>query len=486
MTSRFALALGALCLCGSVASAQITERPISLTPAKAVEKPSATASTDSKGPTDTIAKAKTLTPAMPAADSVRSFPEDIERKKLLESTKIVYINSDDTPRPSADSVRNLINNFYVNQFRHFMDPNAPYLMFVSKDTNLAMGIGGRIAVRGVFDWKDVVPANGFAPALIPIPGDPTRQRAIKAIPSGTCLFFSLLGKDPRLGNYTAYIEANFNGYNHEDFMLKKAYVSFRDWTVGYATSTFSDPAAIAPTVDGAGPNGHVSKTNVLVRYMHSFKKNWTVAGSVEFPSSHIQDQDGYTKKCSDWMPDLAAFMQYQWDGGLSHLRLSGLMRTISYRDLIAERNLNEVGFGVMLSSVVKVCRPLSLYGEVSYGRGNGSYLNDLSIVSVDLVADPGNPGRLYQPRAMGLTFGAKYNFTDNIFASVTLSEQQYYARNPRPAADYRYGLYGEACVYWQITPRVLVGAEYIAGKRVNNDHTHGNSNRVDATFQLSF
>ncbi|MDE6378072.1 MAG: hypothetical protein K2K72_04945, partial [Duncaniella sp.] len=320
----------------------------------------------------------------------------------------------------------------------------------------------------------------------PIPGDPARQRAIRAIPSGTCLFFTLLGKDPRLGNYTAYIEANFNGYNHEGFMLKKAYVTFRDWTVGYTTSTFSDPAAIAPTVDGAGPNGHVSKTNVLVRYMHSFRKNWTVAASVEFPSNHIQDQDGYTKKCDDWVPDFATFMQYQWDGGLSHVRLSGLMRTISYRDLIAERNYNKVGLGVMLSSVVKVARPLSLYAEASYGRGNGSYLNDLSILSADLVADPGNPGRLYQPAAMGLTFGAKYNFTDAIFASFTLSEQQYYARNPRPASDYRYGLYGEACVYWQVTPRVLVGAEYIAGKRVNNDHSHGNSNRFDATFQLSF
>ena len=426
--------------------------------------------------------------AQTPADSVsrKLFPEEIERQKVLDNTKVIYVNSDDAPRPPADSVMSVINRFYVDQFRHFMDPKAPYLMFLTKDANLAMGIGGRIAMRGVFDWKDVVPANGFAPALIPIPGDPTQQRAIRAIPSGTCLFFTLLGRDARLGDYSAYIEANFNGFNHTDFMLKKAYVTFRDWTVGYATSTFSDPAAIAPTVDGAGPNGHVSKTNVLVRYMHSFKKNWTVAGSVEFPSSSVRDQDGYTKKCADWIPDLAAFMQYQWDGGLSHVRLSGLMRTISYRDLIAERNHNEVGFGVMLSSTVKVCRPLTLSAEASYGRGHGSYLNDLSIESVDLVADPGNPGRLYQPEAMGLTFGAKYNFTDAIFASFTLSEQQYYARNPRPAADYRYGLYGEACIYWQVTPRVLVGAEYITGKRVNNDRTHGNSNRIDATFQLSF
>ena len=426
--------------------------------------------------------------AQTPADSVsrKLFPEEIERQKVLDNTKVIYVNSDDAPRPPADSVMSVINRFYVDQFRHFMDPKAPYLMFLTKDANLAMGIGGRIAMRGVFDWKDVVPANGFAPALIPIPGDPTQQRAIRAIPSGTCLFFTLLGRDARLGDYSAYIEANFNGFNHTDFMLKKAYVTFRDWTVGYATSTFSDPAAIAHTVDGAGPNGHVSKTNVLVRYMHSFKKNWTVAGSVEFPNSSVRDQDGYTKKCADWVPDLAAFMQYQWDGGLSHVRLSGLMRTISYRDLIAERNHNEVGFGVMLSSTVKVCRPLTLYAEASYGRGHGSYLNDLSIESVDLVADPGNPGRLYQPEAMGLTFGAKYNFTDAIFASFTLSEQQYYARNPRPAADYRYGLYGEACIYWQVTPRVLVGAEYITGKRVNNDRTHGNSNRIDATFQLSF
>ncbi|MDE6394932.1 MAG: hypothetical protein K2K77_06285, partial [Duncaniella sp.] len=237
--------------------------------------------------------------AQTPADSLtrKPFPEEIERQKVIDNTKVIYVNSDDGQRAPQDSVRNLINRFYVNQFRHFQDPKAPYFMFMTRDANLAMGIGGRIAMRGVFDWKDVVPANGFAPALIPIPGDPAQQRAIKAIPSGTSLFFTLLGTDSRLGDYSAYIEANFNGYNHSDFLLKKAYVTFRDWTVGYATSTFSDPAAIAPTVDGAGPNGHVSRTNVLVRYMHSFKKNWTVAGSVEFPSSSIRAQDGYTKKC---------------------------------------------------------------------------------------------------------------------------------------------------------------------------------------------
>lgn len=424
--------------------------------------------------------------ALPIGDSTGTFPEDIARRELLKNTKVIFINSDEGKNPSIDSVKTMINQFYVDQFRNFQDPQAPYFMFMSKDTDLAMGIGGLIRMRGWFDWNNSIPANGFSPSAIPIPRNPSQKRTLNATPAGSGLFFTIIGKNTPIGNYMGYIEGNFDGYNHVGFKLKKAYFMINDWTVGYTTSTFSDPAAQPPVIDGAGSNGKISKTNILVRYLHNFKKGWTVAGSIEFPGSSFKDQDGITKRCNDWVPDVAAFGQYQWNRGLSHIRLSGILRTFTYRDLAASRNHNRIGYGLQLSSVVKVTKPLTLYAVASWGEGYSSYLNDLAGSNVDLIANPDDPSRLYAPGAMGLMFGAKYNFRHNIYASMTLSEVQYYQKKPHVASDYRYGLYGAWSLFWDITPRIQVGAEYLAGKKVNFNGEHANANRVDALFMFSF
>lgn len=442
--------------------------------------------------------ASILFAALPAAaasntDSIPSsgkeFPEETARRRLVDNTKVVFINSDDLQRPSIDTVRSLITTFYVNQFRHFQDPRAPYFMFMSKDANLAMGIGGMVRMRGWFDWNGNVPANGFAPIAIDMSKDPTQMKRFRATPAGSGLFFTIMGRNTKLGDFMGYIEANFNGYNHLGFQLKKAYFTLNDWTVGYATSTFSDPAAQPPVIDGAGANGKVDKTNVLVRYLHQFKKRkgWSIAASLEFPQSGITDQAGETKACADWLPDVAAFGQYEWDGGLSHVRLSAMLRTLTYRDLLTAKNRNKLGWGVQLSGMVKVLRPLTLYGTVSYGTGNSSYLNDIAGSSLDLVPEPGRPGYLYAPSAFSAMVGAKYMFTQNIYASCTLSELMYYSKKAgRNPDDYRYGLYGALSLFWDITPRIQVGAEYLAIKRVNNSGATGNGNRIDALFMFSF
>ena len=236
-----------------------------------------------------------------ASDSIASAalnPEQIQTDKLIRSTKIINIGGESDPEIShADSAYRLIGRFYADQFRNFQDPRAPYFMFMSKNADLAMGIGGLVRMRGWFDWNGSIPANGFSPYMIQIPKDPTNMRKLDATPAGTGLFLTLLAHKPWLGYLTAYIEGNFDGYNHVGFKLKKAYVTINDLTVGYATSTFCDPAALAPTIDGAGANGKIDRTNVLVRYMHTFKGHWTVGGSFEFPKSSL-DAVSYTHLCS--------------------------------------------------------------------------------------------------------------------------------------------------------------------------------------------
>lgn len=424
--------------------------------------------------------------AQSPGDSLKTTltPSQQRVQSMIESTHVVAGGADASSR---DSVEKMLNRFYMDQFRHFQDPRAPYFMFLSKSNNLAMGVGGLIRMRGYFDWNGSIPISGFSPYMITIPKDPTQLRALAATPAGTGLFFTLLGKNALMGDYMGFFQADFSGYNNRGFKLKKAYVQFRDWTVGYATTTFEDTKAEPATIDASGANGVNSKTNVLVRYAHTFKGgHWSMAGSFEFPSSSINADGEYTKACNDYLPDLAAFAQYQWAEGESHMRLSGLMRFLSYRDLVAGRNHTMVGWGAQLSTVIKVLPRLDIQGIASVGQGHASYTTDLGIGKFDLIGDPGQRGKLYAPTAVGYVFGATYYFKHNLFANLALSEQRYYPKGHPSDNQYKYGLYGAINIYWDITPRFEVAMEYLAGKRMNFNGTHGNANRLTAMAMFSF
>lgn len=419
-----------------------------------------------------------------SAQSSKSLVE-IQQDSLVKSHKIITI---DGPKINttghSDSVRALIETFYYDQFRHFQDPDAPYFLFMSHDASLAMGIGGCVRMRGYFDWDGAIPAPGFAPYLIPMNPQPNAMRNFDTTPAGTCLFFRVIGRNKSLGNYQLYIEANFNGYQARDFHLKKAYAIINDFTIGYAPSTFSDPSALPPTVDAQGPSNKISPTSVLVRWMPQYK-NWTFAVSAETPSTSIDADNVYTQKVNNWIPDGAAFIQYQWDK-MSHIRFSSIVRALSYRDLITAENHYRAGWGLQLSGVAHPLPQLTTYATLNYGHGYASLGGDLLIGSYDLISNPKVEGTLYAPASLGYCFAVQYNFRPNLFVSTSFSATRFLPSHSVPASEYRYGLCGDINIFWNLTPRIMAGAEFDYGKRKDFSGQSRWAKRIGAVAQFSF
>lgn len=412
----------------------------------------------------------------------KKMMNDIRIESMKQNSHILYSGDGN----STDSLTKLLNLFYYDQFRHFQDPRAPYFMFMSKNGDLALGVGGQVKIRGYFGWNGSIPDVGFIPYDIPIPKNPTSMKDLSASASGTGLFFTLLGNNKFLGNFMAYFQADFSGYNQRGFRIKKAYITVKDWTAGYATTTFEDTQAEPATVDGSGPNGINSKKNVLVRYLHQFKQHWKIAGSVEFPSQSISADGVHTMACTPYVPDLAAFVQYQWNEGNSHLRLSGLLRTLTYRDLVAGRNHNITGWGLQLSTVLNPLPTWNIFGIISTGQGHASYTTDLGNGQFDLIPVLGQEGKLYAPWAAGLVIGTQYYFNQKVFMNLAFSEQTYYPHPNPHDSSYKYGLYAVGNVFWDITPRFEVGLEYLHGKRKNFNGESGSANRLMALLMVSF
>lgn len=326
-------------------------------------------------------------------DTIRhATAERDHMQDLRESHKVIYFDGA-KPLASSDSIRHLMDQFYVNQFRHFQDPQAPYFLMMSRDAKLAMGIGGAVRMRGYYDFDGAMPSSAFLPYTIPVPADKYNRRKLSATPAGTALFFQIIGINKTLGNFSAFIQGNFDGYDGLGFKIKKSYVIINDWTIGYNTSTFVDPAANPPVIDASGPNGQTNNTSVLLRWMHSMKSRWMVAASVEFPSSKVAADGVLTKKQNDWFPDIVAFGQYQWAQGEGHLRLSGLLRVMPYYDLVTDHDHSKIGWGAHLSTVSPIGYGWKVYGSVVGGAGIGSYTNEMMADNLDLLNTPSTPDR---------------------------------------------------------------------------------------------
>ena len=413
-------------------------------------------------------------------------PAEQQLELLKKNHHIIHLEGESGAVDTVSEYE-LINMFYYDQFRHFQDPRAPYFMLMSKTRKYAMGIGGVVRMRGWYDWNGAMPNAGFIPYNISIPNDPTRDNWYGTTPAGTALFFSVFGRNNTYGQYQLYIEGNFSGYGNRGFKLKKAYATVNDWTLGYTSSTFEDPAAQPPTLDAQGPNSECGATNMLLRWMHTIKKNWVVALSVETPGSSIASKENFYTGCSDYVPDFAGFIQYQWEHS-SHVRLSGIVRGLKYRDLVSGRNYRVAGWGAHASTVFTPVSPLTVYGSFIVGKGISSLNNDLQNGANDLLGDPTREGRMFSPLSLGWYWALRYHFRPNLFSTVIFGEERFLPQH-EPVYEnltYKYGLYGTANVIWDITPRCEVGLEYNIGKRQDVDLQHRWVNRVCFMAQFSF
>lgn len=406
-------------------------------------------------------------------------------QELRQSHKVIYFG-DQKQTASGDSIRRMMDQFYINQFRHFQDPRSPYFLMMSRDAKLAMGIGGSVRMRGFYDFDGAMPSNAFLPYTIPVPEDKYNRRKLAATPAGTALYFQIIGINKTLGNFSAFIQGNFDGYNGTGFRLKKSYVIINDWTIGYNTSTFVDPLANPPVIDASGPNGQTNNTSVLLRWMHEIKKRWMVAASLEFPSTNAAIDDKFTRKQNDWFPDVVAFGQYQWAESEGHLRLSGLMRVMPWYDLVADKRKTAIGWGAHVSLVSPIGYSWKVYGSVVGGAGIGSYTNEMVADKLDLLGTPGKDGEMYAPYSLGFTAGVRYNFTTNIYSSVSVSHARIYPRSGTENPTYRHGLYCVGNLFWEMSPRLQTGIEYLYGRRTNAGGAHGSAQRVNLLFAFSF
>lgn len=386
---------------------------------------------------------------------------------------------------------NVYETFVENAPKAYNIPGAPRFAIVGNDHKFYLGIGGTVKATVSYDWGNPIDNPfDFTTSSIPMnqrPGDGGKVQFSAATSSLYINFVALPGTDNQIG---AYFNANLTGNNDYAFDLQYAYIKYRGITAGYNYSLFSDMAAAPPSIDNEGPCGFTAIPNGVIDYTHSFGKHWSIGAGIELPMASATTGDE-TYMVNQRVPDIPAYVQYAWGEGKSWLRFSAIIRNMLYRDVVENKNHNNVGWGIKMSGSATLCPFVTAYYQAAYGKGITSYFQDLYEGGLDMVPEEGRPGRLTTVKAWGGYVGLQYNLSKNVFATTTYSHVRNYAPDYASgdtpwSGQYKYTQYALANVMWNITPIIQTGVEYIYGRRVNMDGESRHDNRIQAMLQVSF
>lgn len=407
----------------------------------------------------------------------------------LAQNKVII--EDDEPNSILFVSRNkagveVIRIMEETQLKRFHEPKAPRFLLTDQKGKFALGIGGYVRGTAEYDFGGIVNDVDFYPALIPGKGPNFARNQFQMDITTSTLFLKLVGHTKALGDFVVYTAGNFRG-NDMTFQLQNAYVSFLGFTAGYSYGNFMDLAALPPTIDFAGPNGSSFYRATQLSYQCNHLKNWNFGIGIEMPSVDGTTVSGLSIS-TQRMPDFTTSAQYNWNSS-SHIKLSAIVRSMTYSSVILEKAYSKTGYGVQASTTFTLGKKWQAYGQLNYGKGIGQYLTDLSNLNVDLVPDPERQDRMQALPMLGWYAGLQYNLCPSIFLSTTYSLSRLYSENGYPSDEpdmYRKGQYLVTNIFWNVSNNLQVGAEYLRGWRTDFNGDSRHANRMNALVQYSF
>ncbi len=111
---------------------------------------------------------------------------------------------------SADLGGELVAIVYDTKDLHFQDPRAPRFLFIDRQGNTALGIGGYIEGIAQYDFNGAIDGNSFTTFDIPVPRDASLHNRLGADATHSTIFLRLV-RQTKLGPLSAYIQTNFSG-----------------------------------------------------------------------------------------------------------------------------------------------------------------------------------------------------------------------------------------------------------------------------------
>lgn len=385
--------------------------------------------------------------------------------------------------------------FEENAPERFNAPKTPSFAFMSKNQKFMMGIGGYVKGTISMDFNGAInnPAY-FTTSAIPINPLPGNDNLMQFNVNQSSLFYNLVSLSENKTKFGAYINMNFSGQNYAP-QIQDAYVNYGGLLLGRTTSLFTDAAAIPPTIDSEGPNGLTYKINNVFNFRSHWGKNkrFSAGLGLEMPSTDFTTSNAQSVT-NQYIPDFPSYIQFAWGkGNNSHVRLSSIIRNVNYRNNVQDKDNIISTYACQLSGLVTVKEKLVFYYQLAYGSGITTYIQDVSGLKLDFLPNNmvdnqnNDAGKLDHVNSLAYYAGLQYNFNPRTFMSCTFSQVDIDVPESYDNTNlYKEAYYLATNFFWYAMTNVQIGAEYLYGKRVDQNDDWGQANRVQVMLQYNF
>ncbi len=377
-----------------------------------------------------------------------------------------------------------------NAPKYFNAPGMPRFSVIGKEQEFYLGIGGYIRGSVSYDFGNPIESPVyFVTSAIPMDNPPGNSSLWQMSAASSNIFFNFVALPQTENKVGAYIDFGFaDGMDSYGFSLKAAYLTYRNLTVGYTTSLFTDGAAAAQTIDQQGPNAMTFLFNTVIDYQLALTKHWKVGIGLEMPSvnaTYVMDRDAVNQR----IPDIPLYVQYSWKEGKGWLRLSGIMRNMGYYNNVSRSRENEMGLGIKLSGASPFGKRFTLYSQSVFGKGIASYVQDLQGLGMDMVPLKDGSGAMEGVEVVASYLGLQYVISRKLSASATFSEVKCFLPDkakPMPDGTYKNASYFVSNLIYKVSPVLSTGVEYLWGSRRNIDDTYHHNNRMQMSLRVNF
>lgn len=372
----------------------------------------------------------------------------------------------------------------------FQQPQKPQFIFATPNHKYSLALGGFVALRASYDFDGISDNRDFIPYDIPLTADYNNRQQLMMDASTSRLYLKAMANTAALGPVIVYIDGDFRGSSGENSYtprLRSAYLSFCGFTFGRDVTTFCDLAAAPTTVDFQGPNAYNFNFATMIRYEVTFADQHLRLGvAAEMPNVSGSYNDNFLAM-RQRIPDFPVYLQYAWgENRDSHIRASGVFRNMYVRNVGEARNKSLFGWGVQASGTIKLFPALRLFMNGVYGKGITPYLQDVTGSGLDfLTSDTGDQIKVMP--MWGWQAAAQLNLSQRLFISGGFSmvnverEEDFSFDN-----EYHQGRYIFGNIFYSLTPRCTIAAEYLYGARKNMSDLKNHANRVSLQLQYHF
>ncbi len=386
---------------------------------------------------------------------------------------------------------------------------VPNFALKTRDNSFVFSINGNVNTIFGYDFgNNLYKAEGggvdFVPSAIPVPAVAGQKADYFINPFNGALIMQFVGFAGTDNEISAYFKLESHG-NSPEVKFSKAFMSWRGLSLGLKSTLINDGSALQPpTIDPQGPAGGLNTNAYEISYTSKSYNGFRFAAGLDMPTFYSssgvyrgKDYEDFTGKpvvqighSEQLIPDIPMWVEYSWSDW-NRIRLSGLFRDFTYRDILKNKTRHSLGYGVMLSGNLQPVEPLILYFEGIYGRGIGAYIQDMAGLPLSYVPTSDRPGHMDASPMMGLNLGATINVSKKVQFNVIGSESRIwkvgeYCLAPDSGTDYKYGLYIAANMFYSIKPYLSWGVEYLYGKHGTWSGTSGHDNRIQTQLKFSF